>query len=618
MYGVIGLQLALGPLFFLVAKLFPFLFKNDKWYSEKNTTTTITAINVYQDLTSGYMVVIATAICQLALLFLYLYALIRSGPPDFSEKSTYGFYGLGSFIQIAMALKRTTASTDPTFTQMFVEYNFWYRVHKMRNDEKKVEFRLEDDDMADRGVRKSVIIRSYRTIRDSMIRYIPRKEKESDGKENKKGRDRSRPSIGSERDRSSGIIKAPDGVKEFVVNAHAVLRDWQTLGSFRIKLRIFLSFLINYCGLTVVLFLLPIQLAHSESAMEFILNSVAAGFIIEMDDYGEGKKIVLRKESPGEEHRPFLEHNATDRTQKDSMSNMKYAGGGSEREESEEVAENGRSEDDDEKNEGVLDYDSVPSTGRQPCSDNINALGEVADENDLETGGGGYESQHRVPEGSEVLNSSGGTVEEIKAIEQMFHQGVEDAMKDVREIYPADLGEAPDRRVSLFSDPESQKLCPTCSRYEACLRARWVGSATAAPAGSSIRSSSGAPGWRAMASAAASACPKRALGIRGAKCGAGPAPGGMFRHRSAECRGGPEAPRERRGWGLGSVERQRRGSLPGGPRRGAGDRPVPRLHKCDGRGRLRTGNLSGVQSATGPLSEKVLGECLFVAHDTAD
>jgi len=59
--------------------------------------------------------------------------------------------------------------------------------------------------------------------------------------------------------------------------------------------RIYMSSLVNYQGTSMLMYLLPLHLSHSENAIDFVLNAVAAYVIVELDDVFETEKIELVK-----------------------------------------------------------------------------------------------------------------------------------------------------------------------------------------------------------------------------------------------------------------------------------------------------------------------------------
>jgi len=138
LYVVIGIVFSIGLLSGLgITKL----LCRKKGDSDE-TTKTVTAVNVYQDLSSAHTVVIVTSICQVALLYMYMYSLITQGRPDFSKPYTYGFYALGAFIQIARSMKQS-ADIDVAFS----EFKFWSSVGGFADEKTKVvTFRLKGND----------------------------------------------------------------------------------------------------------------------------------------------------------------------------------------------------------------------------------------------------------------------------------------------------------------------------------------------------------------------------------------------------------------------------------------------------------------------------------------
>jgi hypothetical protein len=69
----------------------------------------------------------------------------------------------------------------------------------------------------------------------------------------------------------------------------------QHIGRLELWIRFLLSVLVNEIGLIAVFVLLPIQLASSRDPFDFVLNSVAAYFIVELDDTDE-KEFLLGDE----------------------------------------------------------------------------------------------------------------------------------------------------------------------------------------------------------------------------------------------------------------------------------------------------------------------------------
>ena len=60
--------------------------------------------------------------------------------------------------------------------------------------------------------------------------------------------------------------------------------------------RMYSGLTINFLGMSMLQLLLPFHLAQSENAMDFVLNAVAAYFIIELDDYKNGVEIFKPQE----------------------------------------------------------------------------------------------------------------------------------------------------------------------------------------------------------------------------------------------------------------------------------------------------------------------------------
>jgi len=267
LYGIIGLALWVGLLIELILIC---IGSCSETTTEK--TSNVTALDVYQDLSNPHAVVLTTSICQVTLLYMYFHSLITQGPPDFSKRSTYGFYALGAFIQIAVASRQQVQSSDPTDVQIVSEFKFWSTVSKFADEKSKlVTFMLEDKNEKDEE-EKNEDVETGEERNGSLEDAQDMAEEDT---------------AALRREFFSGAFQKAVGLGGVLQEASLFSRSY----------RLFLSILINVCGKQVVLYLLPIQLAHSESAMDFILNSVAAYFIIELDDYKEGKKIILTKES---------------------------------------------------------------------------------------------------------------------------------------------------------------------------------------------------------------------------------------------------------------------------------------------------------------------------------
>ena len=66
--------------------------------------------------------------------------------------------------------------------------------------------------------------------------------------------------------------------------------------AFHLYLRVFFSFSIDLPARDLIILLLPLNLAQSDSPMDFVLNAVAAYFITELDDLGDSREIEDWKE----------------------------------------------------------------------------------------------------------------------------------------------------------------------------------------------------------------------------------------------------------------------------------------------------------------------------------
>jgi hypothetical protein len=66
--------------------------------------------------------------------------------------------------------------------------------------------------------------------------------------------------------------------------------------AFHLYLRVLFSFSIDLAGRDLIILLLPLHLAQSDNAMDFVLNAVAAYFITELDDLGEPREIGCWKD----------------------------------------------------------------------------------------------------------------------------------------------------------------------------------------------------------------------------------------------------------------------------------------------------------------------------------
>ena len=235
----------------------------------------VTAQNLYQDLCSTHVLVFPTSICQVALLILYIYLLINRGPPDYSDQITYGFYALGSLIQVAMSFKAMAESSKTTFKELRLKVDFWACVNGCADQGSKVvTFRLEDNSQTEDEKEKSADVKDIEETDKEIHNALGRNDAFEEQKEKERDAD----------------VKDIEETNEERKDDYR----WQTASSYCRSYRMALSFLINICGKYIVLYLLPIQLAHSESAMDSVLNADAAYFIIEMDDYSEGKKNLLK------------------------------------------------------------------------------------------------------------------------------------------------------------------------------------------------------------------------------------------------------------------------------------------------------------------------------------
>jgi hypothetical protein len=96
----------------------------------------------------------------------------------------------------------------------------------------------------------------------------------------------------------------------------------QRIGRLELWIRFLLSVLVNEIGLIAVFVLLPIQLASSRDPFDFVLNSVAAYFIVELDDTDE--KDFLLEEGEDEERPPDAE--ATTGLPKDDTNKSRLRG----------------------------------------------------------------------------------------------------------------------------------------------------------------------------------------------------------------------------------------------------------------------------------------------------
>lgn len=176
-----------------------------------------TAEDVYLDITTKpFTRIVATFLCQGALLILYYYVIFTEDHPDFTKLQTYFFFGLGAAIQLI-------SKGGATFRQAVIVL-----VEKQ-------------------------LFQTFSLMADAM-------------------------DLTGQSDVSKGVL-------------------------FQYTFRVGASIIINHFGTLLLLFILPYHLAQSESAMDFVLNAIAAYFIVELDDLKEGKKIF----GPHDLHQTKLE-----------------------------------------------------------------------------------------------------------------------------------------------------------------------------------------------------------------------------------------------------------------------------------------------------------------------
>mmetsp|Transcript_2372 Transcript_2372/g.5429 ORF Transcript_2372/g.5429 Transcript_2372/m.5429 type:complete len:548 (+) Transcript_2372:108-1751(+) len=295
LYVVIGFLLSTGLVF-----SFYIFGKTLAWILDKPiSNSTVTAENVYQDLSTANCLILTTFVCQLGLLIMYIFSLMSEGPPDFSDPTTYFYYLLGAFIQIAVSMK---SSTESKLSPIHSEFQFWVDVCNYADKEtKEVLFKVKQDwDTDEKSELKQEDKEEEKEADDGKkekdtepLLGKAEEEKDIEGSGNKHDEDQEE---NSEMRLQAAMPKTPTEILQTakdVAVSPGFSHCWTASDRFSRNCRLFVSILINYCGKQIVLFLLPIQLAHSGSAMDFILNSIAAYFIIEMDDYPGGKTMLL-------------------------------------------------------------------------------------------------------------------------------------------------------------------------------------------------------------------------------------------------------------------------------------------------------------------------------------
>jgi hypothetical protein len=130
-------------------------------------------------------------------------------------------------------------------------------------------------------------------------------------------------------------------------------------------LRLSAAVLINLFGRDILLLLLPLHLAQSENTMDFVLNAIAAYFILELDDLKETKmsykKYIKKKDNPIIKHHDIEASGPQNQQDKQSVSN------------------------DEEKSTEHIDWPSTKLTSKEAADD---LLGDVCstEENPLPDG----------------------------------------------------------------------------------------------------------------------------------------------------------------------------------------------------------------------------------------
>mmetsp|Transcript_3 Transcript_3/g.2 ORF Transcript_3/g.2 Transcript_3/m.2 type:complete len:419 (-) Transcript_3:81-1337(-) len=208
-------------------------YGEDRLKDLKNPPT-LHAVDVYQDVTRSILRVVITFGCQYALLIMYAYLIVVEGNPDFSNVNTIGYYILGAIVQVTYDTTNNVIAVEEKKREYFC---FWIDL-MFQLQKKNTLFFVELQ-----GFEPDDVEYNYESVM---------------------------------KEKTSKKLEIPSSIE--------------------IKIRIAMSVVVNYVGRNIILLLLPWHLAQSESMMDFILNAIAAYFIIDIDDLQEPVTYIFFSE----------------------------------------------------------------------------------------------------------------------------------------------------------------------------------------------------------------------------------------------------------------------------------------------------------------------------------